>query len=200
MSAFVGPIHHIMYDRILLQDQMTETLLTLGEETGDSLSLRAEADATYPAAAKVNLEEVVDPTDIHGWLTGAVELSERRFALVAGSLLAGNPALIRQAKERLKALGKTTELALEGEVQNAYRTFSHKLLDGMPCDFPFTMGEPTEDEVHWSIKNCPHSVFWQEENADLYYDLREAFVEGMLADSPYYYKQEANTFRFARRS
>ena len=44
MSAFVGPIHHIMYDRILLQDQMTETLLFLAEEAGWSAALRAEAE------------------------------------------------------------------------------------------------------------------------------------------------------------
>lgn len=198
MSAFVGPIHHIMYDRILLQDQMTETLLLLAEEAGWSAALRAEADGAYPAAAQVALTEVVDPANIHGWLTEAVEVSERRLALVAASLLADEPERLALAQERLQDLGRSTELNLSDDLAVAHRAFGQKLLDGMPCDFPFAMDEPSDSAITWTLKSCPHAAFWVDGDAGLYYELREAFVRGLLADTAYRYGQTADTFSFGR--
>ena len=72
MSAFLGPIHHVMYAKILLQDRIGEALLSHAEQQGWTTDLRTAVDAAAPAAPDRPLEEIINASNIHGWLARAV--------------------------------------------------------------------------------------------------------------------------------
>ena len=85
MSLFLGRIHYIMYDKILFQEEILENLLDLLEEE-KSLELKKDLDDKFPLE-RGNLEDIIDESNIHGWLNERVIRSENRLAKAVSILL-----------------------------------------------------------------------------------------------------------------
>lgn len=195
MSAFLGPIHHTMYKKILLQDNMSEAMLSLAEAQGWSADLRAQADAAAPAAPDRPLEEIINADNIHGWLSRAVSGCETRFAHIASALLDNHPERIRPLTDALFTLGAHHALPIiGGGAPAAFHALSALLLDGMPCDRPFAMQASQDDCVSWTVENCPHAPYWQNPSVDArnYYALRAGLIDGMLKNSGFAYVLEGD--------
>lgn len=186
MSLVLGPIHKIMYQRILLQDKMSAALLDLNDKEAWLPELRASVDHKYPAAEDVALESIIDPGNIHGWLSAAVETSEMRLSTISEALELDQPNRFELAAAVLNDLGQSLSLSMSDNTEEAHRQLSQLLLDGMPCDFPFKFDETDAESVNWTIVKCPHAAFWSQ--SELFYALRNAFVSGVLSDSPYVYE------------
>lgn len=194
MSAFLGPIHHIMYRKILLQDRMTETMLALAAQHGWAEGLREQVDASAPAAPDRPLEEIINASNIHGWLSRFVSGSEERFAQVATAILENHPERLDPLCSAFSALGASHAQAIDGDAPAAFQALTGLLLDGMPCDRPFLVHSSAEDRVEWTVGNCPHAPHWNNPavTAEAYYALRKAFVDGMLQHSGITYAQSAD--------
>lgn len=193
MSAFLGPIHHTMYQKILLQDGMSETLLALAEAQGFAPELREQVDAAAPASPNRPLEEIITADNIHGWLARAVSGCETRFALTATALLDNHPERMVPVTRALAALGTQHPVSIDGAAPAAFHALTSLLLDGMPCDRPFAVHTSQEDRVEWAVSTCPHTPYWQNPavNADTFYTLRASLVDAMLADSGFVYTQNS---------
>lgn len=194
MSAFLGPIHHTMYKKILLQDRMSEALLTLAAQQGWAEGLRAQVDAAAPAAPDRPLEEIINASNIHGWLSRAVSGCETRFAQVATALLENHPERMEPLRRALSACGAHNALHVDGNAPAAFSALTALLLDGMPCDRPLAVQSSLEDCVTWTVGTCPHAPYWQSPSVDTnaYYALRAAFTRGMLEHSGFVYTQAAD--------
>lgn len=185
MSAFLGPIHQKMYSRILHQDALAESMLKLAESNGWADGLRQRVDSAYPAASSRPLEEIIDAGNIHGWLSAAVETCESRFAAVVGGILAGHPRRISQLQDAMRGLGRQSGLVSLPDAESAFTAVHDILLDGMPCDFPFDVMQMEAAEARWQVASCPHTPFWVtcDGGPEVYYLLRDAWVEGALEGS-----------------
>ncbi|MGC4018437.1 MAG: hypothetical protein QM793_03875 [Muricomes sp.] len=185
MSAFLGPIHVKMYQRILYQDSMSKALLDLAAKNGWADGLQAKVDSEAPAASKEPLENIIDQSNIHGWLSQAVGNSENRFAEVVCGILEEDSQRIGELEEVMKELGRKYALPSDLNAEETYAAIHDILLDGMPCDFPFAVLEQDEDLVQWQVKSCPHARYWTNSDigADTYYRLRDSWVEGVLENS-----------------
>lgn len=179
MSAFLGPIHVKMYDRILFQDALSQALLALSEEKGWADGLRAQVDTEAPAASQEPLATLIDQNNIHGWLNEAVTNSERRFARVARGVLTDHPERLDALQDAMKQAGRQSRLPATIDAEQAFQLIHDVLLDGMPCDFPFVVTESSAGAVVWQVGSCPHAPHWEVE-PQTYYQLRDAWVEGAL--------------------
>ena len=182
MSAFLGPIHFKMYDRILYQDTMSQSILDLATKEGWNGAFAKDLDDTAPAAVKQSLDTIIDESNIHGWLSGAVAQCEHRFALVVCGVLEDHPERLRQLQDTMKDLGKVHPIPPTMNAEEAYEAIHDVLLDGMPCDFPFTNIDADPGSATWQVANCPHEPYWETAgcDAEIYYCLRDAWVDSFL--------------------
>ena len=186
MRATIGPVHRKMYGRILYQDAMAQALLHEAAQSGWATGLTGRLSTEAPAAAKRPLEEVVNPDDIHGWLSHAVAACERRFSAVVCGILREQPGRMGALKAVLRGMGKAFELPVIADAVHAYQAVHAILLDGMPCDFPFDFVQQGPQSVLWQVSTCPHAPYWMQGEdcgVEIYYRLRDAWIEGALERS-----------------
>ncbi|WP_333649886.1 hypothetical protein [Lacrimispora sp.] len=182
MSAFLGPIHNWLYNKIQIQNAMVDVILDLAEEKGYSQGLRAKADEQYGAFPEGNLEDLIDTGNIHGWLQEKVSLVEGRMAYAVTELVKENPDRLAEIEAAISEFGRKLSVNGELTVKSAYEYLENTLLNGMPCDRVNALTEETEDKLVWRQTQDIHGSYWQQVNGDVsnYYALREALIRGIF--------------------
>jgi hypothetical protein len=190
MSAFLGPIHFWLYNKIQIQQGMVEDILTLSKELAPGL--RKELDTRYGESETRPLDEVIDVENIHGWLQQCISQTEYKLAYAVTFLTEKSPDMINKIESIFQKTGK--EKASSISTDNAaeiYKAINDSLLDGMPCDHANTVLEESEEKVIWKRNICVHTNYWEEVGGDInvYYFLREAFVRGFLSGTTLVYEK-----------
>lgn len=190
MSAFLGPIHYWMYNKIKVQQDIVEDIVKLGEEVVPGL--KEKLDSKYGVSETRPLEEVIDQSNIHGWLQANVTREEYKLADSITSMLEAKPEMMDKIKEVFYKNGNdlSEPISLE-DASQAYKIISDSLLDGMPCDHANSVIEESQEKVIWKRNLCVHSDYWNEVNGDIkiYYVLREEFIKGALSGTPYVFEK-----------
>lgn len=187
MSLFLGPVHHLMHKRILYLDSQSEVLLNMGNRSGWVTPKEMFAlDQLYPPMSEEPLENIIDTSNIHGWLASAVESAELRYAQTVRLLMDKNPEALPEMKETLEAFGRETAFDKLENAKEAFELLQDRLLDGMPCDFPFKVEQEGSKIVTWRLRVCPHTKYFEklELPPALFYELRSALIKGLLFKSP----------------
>lgn len=202
MSLVLAPIHDVMYQKVLRQDRMSEAFLEKSEEKGWEIGLRGRADHQTPAAQNRPLADIIDQTNIHGWLNQAVQQSEKRFALVAASLLQNHPERFEDLRNIMHTLGAEEHMPQTDSANEAYQWLSGALLDGMPCDRTIEVDQADTEETLWRTARCAHTPHWNEHglSADMYHQLRDAWINGVLSQSPFAYERKGAAHRLQKES
>ena len=93
MSAFLGPIHYWMYDKIRMQEELLRRFAVKGEQSGwlDS-AMSFVDDENRP------LEEIIDEANIHGWISARIESVEKRYAELTVKILTGHEERLEELK------------------------------------------------------------------------------------------------------
>src|SRR3712207_5081431 len=112
MSAFLGPIHYWLYNKIQLQEEMICKIVDLAEEK--QWISEGELRKKYVHAEKRDLEDLIDTDNIHGWLQGQITDAETRYAALVSQLLKDDPARKEALLQLAFSFGK--EHAVQGEV------------------------------------------------------------------------------------
>lgn len=193
MSAFLGPIHYWLYNKIQLQQDLVEEITNLSKVQGDS-HLKDELDAKYGISEKRPLEEVIDEMNIHGWLQSQVSQAEYKLAESITTLIKKDSKMLEQLEVLFMNKGKEKGATLEGEnlmPSALYKAISDCLLDGMPCDHANTIVEEDEKEVVWKRNTCVHKNYWEAVGGHIkyYYQLREAWIRGFLSETAYVFEK-----------
>lgn len=189
MSLFLGYIHHLMYDKVLFQEELLESLLELLD--GDKkIKLIEELNRDFPIE-RGDLKDIIDESNIHGWLDERVRRSENRLAKTVGVLLRDFD--IEELKNKFNKLGKTYEVGESPE--EAFNFVTSKFLDGMPCDHSLMIIKNEENEFIFKVARDLHKDIWESYvNPDYYWDLRDAFISGSLENSGLKYKKIDETY------
>jgi hypothetical protein len=192
MSKFLGPIHNWLYNKIEFQQEIIDEVCELGNEYG--LKLKEESDNRYGVFENKPLEEVIDQSNIHGWLQEQVSQEEYKYAYCVNELLKNNPAAKDSLLERMKTKGIDLAIILKEYLLNAqgiYKAVNDYLLDGMPCDHANQVISQSEAEVVWAREVCVHTPYWESVGADIgtYYELRDAFLNGLVRELGYSYER-----------
>ena len=184
MSAFLGPIHHWLYGKIKLQQELVEEIIALAKDKGIT-DLESKLNSTHGEFDARPLEEIIDESNIHGWLQDKVSRVEYKLAEAVTQLLVQNSVDINELKNIFCKSGEAVGERLAREegltVPQVYKAISDSLLDGMPCDHAMQLIEQEVDEVVWKRIICVHEHYWMEVGGDIknYYELRNSWLEGL---------------------
>ncbi|MBE7719124.1 hypothetical protein [Lacrimispora indolis] len=202
MSAFLGPIHTWLYNKIKFQDAMVDGILDLAEEKGYGKELRSKTGSRYGVLEKGNLEDMIDTGNIHGWLQEKVSLVENRMAYAVTELLNEDQERLSELVFAVREFGKRNSADRNMTVRKAYDYLESTLLNGMPCDRVNELVQETEDKLVWKQTQDIHGAYWAMIHGDVahYYALREALIEGMFEETGIEFHQiEDQVYELRRR-
>lgn len=196
MSAFLAPIHFWMYDKILIAQELTFKL----EEKFLNKEEREEVESLFPGLYSKDLEEIIDQSNIHGWLHTAVSNVEIRFAYIVKTLLDRGISL-EEIKKVAFEYGKSFPEQEVSSLKDAYELLMDILLDGLPCDVSISVTREEENELEFVLYNDIHKQYFNEFNLEvsLYHEIREAFVNGIFERYSLKYKNISDSNKLITR-
>jgi len=209
MSKFLAPIHTWLFNKIKLYEELELNLVrTYTEKYGKEVKnvyIQIEDKFGYPVEDKP-LEDLIDVSNIHGWLQNKISIAETRQAALITELhtIYGeevkNIAMNLYSEQGSKC-GKDAEQKYE--VNNApqiYQALNNYILEGMPCDKANVITENSEDKVEWKNEMCLHRGYWEsvQGNIVLFYELRDAWIKSFVenANSNFTYSANRNKATF----
>ena len=187
MSAFLGPIHTWLFTKIKFQDALNKEFV---EKLGDR-SLKEALDRRYGALEEGELAEIIDGSNIHGWLQERISLVENHLAYITLQLKEKDSTNLEKICQVAREFGKANaENNLESP-RAAYDYLERLLVNGMPCDRVNALVEDSQNKLIWEQTIEIHGQYWKPLGADVndYYKIRQAVIEGILEDSKISFEQ-----------
>lgn len=194
MSAFLGPIHHWLFNKIKLHEALEKSLLSRYKSMyGNEISrIQEKAEAQYGSPMEEKpLDQMIDTGNIHGWLQSRISAAETRQAAILTNIfqLHGQEA-IEVALEEYKQQGKVSgnDGRNKGQADSApaiYKALNNYLLDGMPCDNVNNITIADPDLLQWKTAQCLHRGYWEAVGADIdvFYQLRTAWIKAFVENA-----------------
>ncbi|MBU3810761.1 MAG: hypothetical protein H9893_03815 [Candidatus Niameybacter stercoravium] len=185
MSAFLGPIHYWLYNKIQHQQSLVDQVIAFGEEKYH-LSLEEQCNEKYGLTERRNLEEVIDESNIHGWLQIQVSRVEYKLAYCVTELLKQEGMELEKLQAIFYKQGVEKRQVLEKglNIAQLFKVIQDTLLNGMPCDHAEVVVEQDENCIVWQRRVCVHQKYWDEVGGNVhnYYGLIEAWLTGFVEE------------------
>ena len=198
MSLFLGKIHFWLFNKVLWFEGLEEEIINLAQEEGlDVNTLGKEIKDKYGKRTEnKNLEEIIDTSNIHGWLQGKIHSAEGRMAAWTKVILENNQDYILDMRkvyenQGVNAANEAKESLENINAETIFNSMNDYILDGMPCDRVNEVIDSSEESIMWKRRVCVHKNIWENEGilVDVFYELREhwinAFVNTMNNDYEY---------------
>lgn len=194
MSAFLGSIHHWLYGKIEFQNGLVERLSDMISKNGYDDGILSEMEQKYGAVEKGSLENMIDNSNIHGWLQDKIAAAENRLAFLVISTMDAHSECMPDIANAAYEYGRSRKLSGKTSAEEVYRHLDNLLLNGMPCDRVNTVVSISQEAVVWKQTVDIHLPYWDALQGDVshYYDLKERLVAGILEGSGFSYKYLGN--------
>ena len=165
MSAFLAPIHTWLFSKILLAEELEKSLKEVYiDKYGDIAKDVVEKSLAYgsPIDTTKNIEDIIDISNIHGWLQDKISKVETRTAFIITEMIKkyGEEAEAI-AKECFEEQGKTVGETLKAKEmpenpEELFNALNNYLLEGMPCDRVTRIIKSENDIFEWETTSCIH--------------------------------------------
>ncbi len=196
MSAFLGHIHFWLYKKIRLVIDRENLILEESEKRLDDLATELHSTAIdlygAPISADAKLEDIIDHSNIHGWLQGQIETASVREGSFIKDLLDcggsdAEEAIIAAFTIQGKACGTVAkdQLATVTRPQEIYQIMQDYYLNGMPCDGGDDVITDSDEEFTWEGSHKNQVANWTKSGVDqsfmrhAYQAWFKAFVEAV---------------------
>ncbi len=178
MSLFLAPIHQLMYDKIHSTDSLASSIAKEDDTIEKALAEK------FPSIEDAPLEDVIDTSNIHGWLAERVALAEERLAFAA-------TAMAKDDEEKLLSIVKQSaeKLHFQGTAEEAFQTYDSFFLNGMPCD-RVHMPLNCDEGFAWQVTQNVHAPYY--EDPALYERLIDSWWEGLLENTELHYEHKGD--------
>ena len=192
MSAFLGPIHYWLYNKIQLQEELIQDIAAYGEKSSWAVFSEKHLEAKTVNKELRPLNELIDVMNIQGWLQERVQDAESRYALLVTSILSEDPERLSSLEELAFQFGKKRAIYPSSDAVDAYRKLDDSLLNGMPCDRVNVITEQDPSRTSWVQEEDIHAPFWNAVGGDpsVYYRLRRKIMEGMLSKTALHFDSD----------
>lgn len=208
MSAFLGPIHHWLFKKIKIFENIEKDIsYSLQEEYPEiEKNIYQIVDVYGTPTSDSPLEEQIDTGNIHGWLQSQITKAElRQAALITLAIdKYGDKAkeVIQECYEDSGSYwGEEAKSRLQDVNASAlYKIINDYILEGMPCDNIGAVTKSAPDLTEWKQEGCLHREYWEETegNIDVFYELRklwvDAFIESITEEFKYSYVKEGHRY------
>jgi hypothetical protein len=187
MSLFLGKIHYWLYHKIIWSEKTEEEIVRWAEDHNLPAEdwVRQGIEKYGAPTEEKPLEEVIDTSNIHGWLQERIKSAELRQAALITLILAEDPDFKKDLLEIYKKQGEAAALEYgfqPDSPEGMYQAFNDFVLEGMPCDRVNEAIFEDSNEYVWKTNTCIHTPYWDEVKGDVnhFYDLREAWAEAFI--------------------
>lgn len=187
MSLFLGKIHFWLYDKILWYEGLEQEIINWAQLKG--LRVNEWLEDIYEKYGRPTgnkpLEEIVDTSNIHGWLQERISSAELRQAALVTKIISLNHGNINELKNIFSLGGQNAanEVGIKDlSPEESYNVINNYILEGMPCDRVEMPVSNTTDEYIWKLTKCLHSQYWEANNGDVenFYALRGAWIRAFV--------------------
>lgn len=192
MSQFLAPIHSWLFNKIKLSEALEAQIIDSFQMRADLTDQHFIAHLTESVGAplgNVAIEEVIDPSNIHGWLQSRIHQTEQRTAALVSYIVGRKPSGLERLKAIYSQFGESQidAIGLRGAVSPdlAFKKLHDILLEGMPCDRVHQVVEQSENHLRWDTYQCLHKPFYDAIDGDIahYYALKETLIKALLSKS-----------------
>ena len=158
MSAFLAPIHTWLFSKILLAEDLETNLkksyIYIYKDIAKDV---AQKSLVYgnPIDTTKNIEDVIDVSNIHGWLQDKIGKVETRTAFIITEMIKkfGEDAEVVAKKcfaQQGKTVGETIKLKeILVKPEEIFKALNNYLLEGMPCDRVTRIIKSENDVFEW---------------------------------------------------
>ncbi len=187
MSAFLGPIHFVMYNKIQKQNDLLNEIIKASDDNNWVDNLAGVLKDKYGENETAPLESVIDTGAIHGWLNNQVNIAESRLALALKLILEKDEKLLDKIGEIFYSQGEAVRLEHADIItsEGIFNVLSTTLLDGMPCDGGINILQDDGSEIMWEINMQVHTPYYEGVGVDIeiFLNLRDKWLQGFFAGS-----------------
>ena len=117
MSAFLGPIHFWLYNKIRFQEDLIDALCARAVSEG---WITEEDTQKFISTDRRELQDAIDESNIHGWLQGRIHDGEGRYAALVTTLLDGNENRLQILKDVAFQTGKAKRTEVPTNAPEAF--------------------------------------------------------------------------------
>lgn len=194
MSAILGPIHHWLFRKIKIQNDLINAIIDVAKDKELNVAPLADIDEKFSSLPEGDLGNIIDPTNIHGWLQDKIAIVERRLAYVTKTLTDNNPDAIGVICECAREFGVKNAVEADATPADGFEYYENTFVSGMPCDGVNMVVNEDSDEITWQETVDIHKQYWDEVGVDvaLFYEIRNAMIEGVFAGSDLSYYNLGN--------
>jgi len=193
MSAFLAPIHTWLFNKIILAEELEKSLQEAYLDKYNEIAKDVvEKSLAYgsPIDTTKNIEDIIDTSNIHGWLQDKITKVETRTAYIVTEMIKKYAQEAESIAEGCfaaqgKAIGETSKAkGVLGTPEELFNTLNNYLLEGMPCDRVTRVINSKINIFEWETTSCIHKGYWEMISGDVnvFYNLRhiwtKAFIEG----------------------
>lgn len=179
MSKFLGPIHYWLYDKIGNQEKLTAAIAKYAE------SKRLIASTAPYVKELPPLESVIDESNIHGWFQAQISDAETRYAKLIVALECADEFDLTEVLGVAFEFGKGHAVSADTDVMSVYEAFENFFVNGMPCDHVNVVVAREPNVISWEMTQNIHAAYWENGDCAIYYVIRKAVMDGMLAESDF---------------
>lgn len=194
MSAFLGPIHTWLYNKIKFQDELIKRIKNVVLQKGYEDELLTQLDNRCRTLEEGELADIIDENNIHGWLQERITIVENRLSFLITVVTNGHPERIIDINDAVYEFGKEHSMKKGVSVKEAYGYLEDLLLNGMPCDRVNEVINEDENSIIWNQTVDIHKPYWDmiHGNVDYYYAIRKSLIVGIVENSGIRYNQVGN--------
>lgn len=190
MSAFLGPIHYWLFKKIKFQDELVHFILENVSAEEKKESILQKMDADYGVLENGELADIIDESNIHGWLQERITVVENRLAYLVTTLTKENPVKIHEISAAAYKFGKGYPMEKGCSLQEAYQYLDSLILNGMPCDRVNEITNEDDNHIAWKQTTDIHASYWKNAgNVEFYYTVRTSVIRGMFENTGVVYQQ-----------
>ena len=196
MSAFLGPIHHKMYGKCNAQSELAFAIATFSDKQGWTQTAQTDLKAQFPLLDGA-LEDLIDTSDIHGWLSNQVELAEARLATAVqcavGQEKDRSAVLLEFIQQYAKDLASSRHTPAQ-DCAGLWQLMDLYWVDGMPCDRVVHVASREDGSIDWSIDAQAHEKGWEDATILPYALLRWTWVQAFAERQGFVATQSEDLF------
>lgn len=207
MSLFLGKVHYWLFNKIVWFEGLETEVINLAQSESLNIDvLSKEINQKYgEKLPNKPLEDMIDTSNIHGWLQEKIHSAEGRMAAWTSKIIEND----KDALSKIENIYINQGIKAGNEVKNnseeintavdIYNKINDYILDGMPCDRVNEVIVSDEDIVKWKRSICVHKDMWEKENVnvDYFYNLRNLWIKSFVStiNNEFKYTEgEENTF------
>lgn len=187
MSAFLGPIHFMMYNKIQKQNNLLNEIIEYMQSNNIIADLSSKLREKYSENETDDLESVIDQNAIHNWLSNQVNIAEGRLAYTLKLILEKDKELLDKVAEIFYSNGVESHLECADVIvtEELFKMLNINLLDGMPCDGGIIIQNDDGSEIIWEVNLDVHKPYYDNENINVehFFTMRDKWLQGFFAGS-----------------